>query len=71
MALRSEDGAHANFHVLEDQAFGWELIVSPYLPFESPGTEICQRGNKMQQNISFSDEIQCPWDFLGRTYSRS
>jgi hypothetical protein len=49
--------------------FLWQLVFSLSLPFQDPGTEIFQRGNKTLQNISFSDEIQCLWDFLGSTQS--
>ena len=60
-ALGSEDITPSNFHVLEDEAFGWELVFSLGPPSQDPGTEIFQ----MREHFCFSDEVRCPWDLLG------
>ena len=60
-ALGSEDITPSNFHVLEDEAFGWELVLSLGPPSQDPGTEIFQ----MREHFCFSDEVRCPWDLLG------
>ena len=44
----------------------WHLARNYFLSsLQDVGTEIFQRGNKMQQNVSFGDETQHPWGFWG------
>ena len=74
----SEEGQHTGqetpdlpiFMFLKMWHFAGNYFLSTIF-LQDVGTEIFQRGNKMQQNISFGDEMQCLWDFLGLTPSHS